>query len=52
MQDSKRKSQNRKLREVIIKIYNESNKVYGAPKTRIELMKNKLFKPKNLSIQL
>lgn len=31
------KSKNKKLQEDILKIYNESNKIYGAPKIREEL---------------
>ena len=37
--ENKWKSENKKLREDILKIYNESNKIYGAPKIREELKK-------------
>ena len=37
--ESKWKSLNIKLREDILKVYNESNKIYGAPKIREELRK-------------
>jgi transposase InsO family protein len=46
--DNKWKSQNKKLREDILEIYNESNKIYGAPKIRIELIKRGY---KNISIK-
>lgn len=46
--ESKWKSENKKLQEDILCIYNASNKIYGAPKIRKELMK---LGYKNISIK-